>query len=358
MAASGCASRTVLPLVAIPANPPITEKIQAKVAVVMPPGRRLVAGRRHEVISLGEVLLAAYPHQVTQMLGEIYQTVELRPYNSPGVADYVVTLSSDYPKVIGMSVQSPATGQELARFFYQGASWRIDESLGFAGYVLGGFVVVGTFGIGALLANHNAEVQSRILQAEIRNATVGALSAIRQSWVATDALMTAPARFSEIAAAEAAGDHAAGSGRYAEAQSAYIRGLSAAYPGGDSALRLQEKAVEIARSIAERPAVPEDAKEFMAKGKAAAALARAPVDFHAAALSMEKALAHAPWWANGHFNAALAHEGAGNWKAAARHMRSYMSLQPGSEDRETVRLKIAELELRHERRDPPVGAKN
>lgn len=101
--------------------------------------------------------------------------------------------------------------------------------------------------------------------------------------------------------------------------------------------------------------VPEEARDLMAKGKAAAALAKSPKDFETASTAMENALLLAPWWASGHYNAALAEEGAGRWLQGAKHMRLYLTLKPDAEDREAVRMKIAEFELHQERGDKAAG---
>lgn len=110
----------------------------------------------------------------------------------------------------------------------------------------------------------------------------------------------------------------------------------------------------LARSFAGR-AVPEEAKELMARGRAAATMAKSAVDFGTASDAMERAVDLAPWWASGHYNAALAAEGAGRWTAGAKHLKHYLKLKPDADDREAVRTKIAELELRQERGERPVG---
>lgn len=124
-----------------------------------------------------------------------------------------------------------------------------------------------------------------------------------------------------------------------------------------SALTLEDAlaaARGMARAASDRP-VPEEARALMAKGKASVALAKDLSDYKRAAASMEQAVMLAPWWASGHYNAALAQEGAGDWQGGARHLKLYLALRPDADDAEAVRMKIAELELHQERGDQPVG---
>jgi hypothetical protein len=99
--------------------------------------------------------------------------------------------------------------------------------------------------------------------------------------------------------------------------------------------------------------IPESAKDLMARGKALVSLAKSHVDFANAAKSMEEAVGLAPEWAQGHFNTALAKEAAGQWGGSAWHLKIYLALSPEAKDREKVRMKLAELQLREERGDKP-----
>lgn len=99
--------------------------------------------------------------------------------------------------------------------------------------------------------------------------------------------------------------------------------------------------------------IPESAKDLMARGKALVSLAKTPAELTKAAKSMEEAVDIAPEWATGHFNAALAKEAAGQWGGASWHLKIYLALSPEAQDREKIRMKLAELQLREERGDKP-----
>lgn len=157
----------------------------------------------------------------------------------------------------------------------------------------------------------------------------------------------------------------------ARAQSAEDRGDSAGADSAAATAAYQEAlaVADIHRTLGKRVlgklialaggraggTIPEAAKDAMAKGKVLIGRAESRADYRAAVDAMDLAIRAAPVWATGHFNAALAHEGAGDWLSATEHFSSYLSLKPGAEDREDVRRKIAELKVRLEMGDKPGG---
>jgi hypothetical protein len=140
--------------------------------------------------------------------------------------------------------------------------------------------------------------------------------------------------------------------------SALQSALGRAMSGGKDAAHAREvedAAVADAAKLNPRPAASDEAKRLMAKGKAFTAGAKSPDDFGQAAAEMKKALALAPSWATGYFNAALAEEGAGLWADAAHHLKDYLTLNPDADDKAKVLDKIAALEVREEKGDLPDG---
>ncbi|TBR21159.1 hypothetical protein EPO15_10980 [bacterium] len=154
-------------------------------------------------------------------------------------------------------------------------------------------------------------------------------------------------------AAEERGD-AAASADPSGASAAYLEALAAADPHRKIGRRVLGRFIALtARTGA--PAASEAAKESMARGKVLIGRAASPADFRPAVEAMEQAVTAAPGWASGHFNTALAHEGAGDWLAASEHFAAYLALKPGAEDAEEVRRKIVELKVRDEKGDKPGG---
>ncbi|MBI5199983.1 MAG: hypothetical protein HY925_00220 [Elusimicrobia bacterium] len=145
------------------------------------------------------------------------------------------------------------------------------------------------------------------------------------------------------------GDAAAALGAFADA-AALARGLGT---------RERTLAVKAARAAGKggAPAVPEEARRLLARGQAYFKQAASPADYAAAIAEIERALGLAPWWASAHFNAGLAHEGAGNWREAAGHFEAYLAASPGAADAAEVRGKLAELEVRAERGEKAAGSR-
>lgn len=134
---------------------------------------------------------------------------------------------------------------------------------------------------------------------------------------------------------------------------------SQAYRAAPNAEQVLASIQSIGRVARDNPRpIPESAKDLMARGKALVSLARSHTDFSNAAKSMEEAVGLAPEWATGHFNTALAKEAAGQWGGSAWHLKIYLALSPEAKDREKIRMKLAELQLREERGDKPdaIGA--
>lgn len=101
-----------------------------------------------------------------------------------------------------------------------------------------------------------------------------------------------------------------------------------------------DKSVEPYRSGQPAPPVPDDVNKLDVQ-------ARVAIDrkiFGTAADLYSKALALAPWWADGHFNQALILGEMGASDAAMVEMQRYLYLKPDASDLPAVKVKIAEWE--------------
>ncbi|MFI5346776.1 MAG: SUMF1/EgtB/PvdO family nonheme iron enzyme [Elusimicrobiota bacterium] len=148
--------------------------------------------------------------------------------------------------------------------------------------------------------------------------------------------------------AEAQGDKALARGDANGALLVYTRALSTAPADSEQALKIQDKAIEVASQLVKKPPVSDDAKHLMERGKAFVAAAQGSQDYARAAEEMNKALALAPWWTTGYYNAALAEEAAGELAEAHRHLKIYLKLAPEAEDREKINHKLAQIEVHAE----------
>ena len=87
-------------------------------------------------------------------------------------------------------------------------------------------------------------------------------------------------------------------------------------------------------------AIPEEARRYRVLADAAIREKRFPD----AANAYEDALDVAPWWGQGHFNAALVLAEIYYYRDAINHMRKYLALTPGASDARQVQDKIYEWE--------------
>lgn len=306
----------------------------------------------------GKVKLDSYPQEVAVMLREIYQNVSVvATADQAEDVDMFVVLSNDYPRYVRLYFFDRASRAKLADLHEWGvANANTGKPHMGQAVFLNVFGLI-TGGIAHVIFLVDANGRANKLVADIQNVSNTALQRLREGIRATDELMLTPAdrvALQEIdtqAAAALAGGDALG------ALLGYQQALARVMPGGARALDLQAKAVAAAVRMGELPPVPAEAQHLMARSKAALALARSPAEYGPASQAMERALALAPWWGAGHYNAALTQEGGGQWGSAAAHLKMLLQLDPQSPERDSIRQKVAELELRQERGDKPVGAK-
>lgn len=306
----------------------------------------------------GKVQLEAYPQELAVMLREIYQSVTVVPAADQAEdADMLVVLSSDYPRYVTLGFYDRASRARWAEFYEGGvANANTGKPATGPAVFLNVFGLI-TVGISHVTSMVMANGYANRLVTDIQDTSNSALQRLRERIRATDELMLTPAdrvALQEIdtqAAAALAGGDALG------ALLGYQQALARVMPGGPRALGLQAKAVAAAVRMGELPPVPEEAQSLMARGKAALALARSPAEYAPASAYMERALSLAPWWSAGHYNAALTQEGSGQWGNAAVHLQMVLKLEPQSPERDRLRQKIAELEMRQERGDKAVGAR-
>jgi tetratricopeptide (TPR) repeat protein len=115
----------------------------------------------------------------------------------------------------------------------------------------------------------------------------------------------------------------------------------------DQALR--EKIIELALTLDPSPAVPEEAKRFMARGIAAIKSANESGDFTDAVAEFQKAALAAPWLANVYNNLGIAQDKAGQYAEAISSLKLYLLAAPAANDAEEVKSLIYEIEYREEK---------
>lgn len=112
---------------------------------------------------------------------------------------------------------------------------------------------------------------------------------------------------------------------------------------------LKEKIIKHVQLMRPAPAIPEDARKYMVRGKTAFKSAKEVKDFAEAAEEFKKALLAAPWLAEGYYNLGIVQDKAGQYAAAIESLKLYVLASPNAEDTEKVKELIYEIEYRQEK---------
>lgn len=107
---------------------------------------------------------------------------------------------------------------------------------------------------------------------------------------------------------------------------------------------LRKKIIEVASKLDPPPAIPEEAKRGMGRGKAAFQSAQNPGEYQKAREEFEKAVNLAPWWADGYYNLALVEEQERKFDQALSHLKLYLLAAPNAPDKSQIEEKIYGLE--------------
>ncbi len=144
------------------------------------------------------------------------------------------------------------------------------------------------------------------------------------------------------------GQRADQTGRPREALEHYREALRLA-GSGPQADTLREQIIAVVQKLPAVPPVGEEVERRLVRARILMDEAKGPADYERAAAELRAVLGLAPWWAGAYFNLGLLYEKLGRYAEAAQHLRLYLKADPGSTQATTVRQKIYELELRHER---------
>ena len=112
---------------------------------------------------------------------------------------------------------------------------------------------------------------------------------------------------------------------------------------------LREKIIRHVQTMKPKPAVPEEAKRHLARGKAALRGAKEARDFQDAAEEFKKALLYAPWLAEGYYNLGVIQDKAGHYDDAIKNLKFYLIATPKAPDAEKVKELVYEIEYRKEK---------
>ena len=115
----------------------------------------------------------------------------------------------------------------------------------------------------------------------------------------------------------------------------------------DNALR--EKIIKHVQSMKQSPAIPEEAKKYMVRGREAFKSAKEAKDFNDAIDEFKKAVLCAPWLAEGYYNLGIIQDKAGLYSDAIQNLKLYLTAAPHARDAEEVKEAIYAIEYRQEK---------
>ncbi len=128
-----------------------------------------------------------------------------------------------------------------------------------------------------------------------------------------------------------------------------VSALQSASEGSEQDQRLRETIIKLVLKLDPAPAIPEEARRFAVRGKAAIGDANSESEYAEAASEFKRALRAAPWWAETYYNLAVVQEKAGQLNEAIRSLKLYLLVAPEAKDFERVKDHIYELEFRQEK---------
>ena len=122
---------------------------------------------------------------------------------------------------------------------------------------------------------------------------------------------------------------------------------------------LREKIIRHVQTMKPAPAIPEEAKRHLVRGKAAFKGAKEARDFNDAADEFKKALLYAPWIAEGYYNLGVIQDKAGLYADAMQNLKFYLIAAPKAPDAEKIKELIYEIEYRKDKaaKDKELAAK-
>ena len=112
---------------------------------------------------------------------------------------------------------------------------------------------------------------------------------------------------------------------------------------------LREKIIRHVQGMRQKPAIPEEAERYMARGAAAVKGAKTEKDFQDAAAEFEKAALAAPWLPAVYYNLGITQDKAGKYKEAIQSLKLYLLAAPDASDAKAVKNLTYEIEYRQEK---------
>ena len=110
--------------------------------------------------------------------------------------------------------------------------------------------------------------------------------------------------------------------------------------------RIDGQILALYPQMPEKPVLPEEARQFFVMAKASVRDATGPAAYQKALGYYYTLLAIAPWYPPAYYNAALMCAGSGDYALAIRYMKTYLQLEPNTEDTRKLTDQIYEWEAK------------
>lgn len=144
---------------------------------------------------------------------------------------------------------------------------------------------------------------------------------------------------------EEMGQTAEQANKFREALTHYAAALQSVAEGSVDDQKLREKIIAVAKKLDPPPAISEEAKRFMVRGKTLLEHAKNEQEAAQAVQELEKASVIAPWWSDLYFNLGIACEAAAQYEKALRNFNLYLQAAPDAPEAEQVKEKIYSIEV-------------
>jgi tetratricopeptide (TPR) repeat protein len=139
-------------------------------------------------------------------------------------------------------------------------------------------------------------------------------------------------------------------GKFRQALKHYVAALQSTSEGNLKEQQLREKIIKLAQKIQPPPAVPQEARRHMVRGRVAVKSAKGQGGFQQAAEEFRQALRLAPWLAEAYYNLGIVLDKIGKYDEAILNLKLYLLAVPDSADATQVQDFIYEIEYRQEQK--------
>jgi tetratricopeptide (TPR) repeat protein len=109
---------------------------------------------------------------------------------------------------------------------------------------------------------------------------------------------------------------------------------------------LREKIVQLAATLPNPPAIPEEAQQIFIAASSQIKQATTPTALDQPIALLRKVLAVAPWWANAYYNLSRALEMSGQYGDSIQQLKYYLELNPPEADASEARAHLVVLQAK------------